>query len=78
MLTRLLGQTVEWTDLESWLIAWGVEPKMRRTARASSFSASLELVREGLMELRQERAFAPLYARASPHRRGRLGAGAEA
>ena len=64
MLTRLLGQTVEWTDLESWLIAWGVEPKMRRTARASSFSASLELVREGLMELRQERAFAPLYARA--------------
>jgi segregation and condensation protein A len=63
MLTRLLGQTVEWTDLESWLTAWGVEPKMRRTARASSFSASLELVREGLMELRQERAFAPLYAR---------------
>ena len=63
-LTRLLGQTMEWTDLESWLIAYGVEPKMRRTARASSFSASLELVREGLMEFRQERAFAPLYVRA--------------
>ena len=77
MLTRLLGQTVEWTDLDSWLIAWGVEPKMRRTARASSFSASLELVREGLMEFRQERAFAPLYMRAlavsarAPRRRGR-------
>jgi segregation and condensation protein A len=37
---------------------------MRRTARASSFSASLELVREGLLELRQERHFAPLYLRA--------------
>jgi segregation and condensation protein A len=63
-LTRMLGQSVEWTDLESWLIAYGVEPKMRRTARASSFSATLELVREGLLELRQERHFAPLYLRA--------------
>ena len=79
MLTRLLGQTVEWTDLESWLIAWGVEPKMRRTARASSFSASLELVREGLMEFRQERAFAPLYMRAlAVSERAAPGAGAEA
>lgn len=79
MLTRLLGQTVEWTDLESWLIAWGVEPKMRRTARASSFSASLELVREGLMEFRQERAFAPLYMRAlAVSARAAPGAGAEA
>jgi segregation and condensation protein A len=71
-LTRMLGQSVEWTDLESWLIAYGVEPKMRRTARASSFSASLELVREGLLELRQERHFAPLYLRAvaAPATRG--------
>ncbi len=48
----------------SWLIAYGVEPKMRRTARASSFSASLEMVREGQIELRQDRAFAPLWVRA--------------
>jgi len=64
-LTRMLGLTVEWTDLDSWLIAYGVDPTLRRTARASSFSASLELAREGLMELRQERAFAPLYMRAT-------------
>ena len=63
-MVRMLGQAVEWTDLDSWLIAWGVAPKMRRTARASSFSAALELAREGLLELRQERAFAPLYMRA--------------
>jgi segregation and condensation protein A len=37
---------------------------MRRTARASAFSASLEMVREGQIELRQDRAFAPLWARA--------------
>ena len=59
-LTRLMGQARDWTDLDCWLIAYCVDPKMRRTARASSFSASLEMVREGLIELRQERAFAPL------------------
>jgi segregation and condensation protein A len=36
---------------------------MRRSARASSFSASLELVREGRIELRQDEHFAPLFLR---------------
>jgi segregation and condensation protein A len=63
-LTRLLGEAADWTDLDSWLIAYGVAPKMRRTARASCFSASLEMVREGRIELRQERPFAPLWVRA--------------
>jgi len=65
-LTRLLGQASDWTELDSWLIAYGVEPKMRRTARASSLAALLEMVREGQIELRQERAFAPLWVRAAP------------
>jgi segregation and condensation protein A len=63
-LTRLMGQASDWTELDSWLIAYGVEPKMRRSARASSFSASLEMVREGQIELRQDEAFAPLWVRA--------------
>ncbi len=63
-LTRLMGHAGDWTELDSWLIAYGVEPKMRRTARASSFSASLEMVREGQIELRQDKAFAPLWVRA--------------
>jgi segregation and condensation protein A len=76
-LVRMLGQAVEWIDLDSWLIVWGVAPKMRRTARASSFSAALELAREGLLELRQERAFAPLYLRAvAPPDAAAAGAGA--
>lgn len=62
-LTRLIGGAVDWIELDSWLIAYGVEPKMRRTARASSFSASLEMVREGVIELRQEQAFAPIWVR---------------
>ena len=63
-LTRLTGQASDWTEFDSWLLAYGVEPKMRRTARASCFSASLEMVREGEIEVRQERAFAPLWVRA--------------
>ena len=63
-LTRLIGESRDWTELDSWLIAYGVEPKMRRSARASSFSASLEMVREGQIELRQDEAFAPLWMRA--------------
>ena len=63
-LSRMLGVARDWIDMESWLDAYCLDPKMRRTARASSFSASLELVREGKLELRQDRAFAPIWARA--------------
>jgi segregation and condensation protein A len=34
-----------------------------RTVRASSFSASLEMVREGRFDIRQDRPFAPLWVR---------------
>ena len=62
---RLIGAAMDWTELDVWLIEYCVDPKMRRSARASSFSASLELVREGLIELRQEKTFGPLFLRAA-------------
>ena len=62
-LGRMIGHAFDWTSLDSWLIEFCVDPKMRRSARASSFSASLELVREGLIELRQDQQFAPLFIR---------------
>jgi segregation and condensation protein A len=64
-LARLIGQACDWTAFDEWLIEACADPKMRRSARASSFSASLELVREGRIELRQERAFAPIWIRAA-------------
>jgi segregation and condensation protein A len=64
-LTRLLGVAGDWIDMDHWLIEYCVDPKMRRTMRASSFSASLEFVREGKLELRQDKAFAPIWARAT-------------
>ena len=62
-LGRLMGDAADWVSLDHWLIEFCVEPKLQRSARASSFSASLELVREGLIELRQDCAFAPLFLR---------------
>jgi segregation and condensation protein A len=39
---------------------------MRRSVTASAFGASLELAREGKLELRQTEPFAPLYLRDRP------------
>ena len=53
-----------WREAEDVLIAQYLPaPELRRTALASSFSASLEMTREGLTELRQEKAFASLMIR---------------
>jgi segregation and condensation protein A len=62
-LMRLIGTAGHWAPLDSYLMDYLVQPEMRATARASALSASLELVREGTMELRQKEPFAPLYVR---------------
>ena len=43
-----------------------VDPSQRATVLASSFAATLELVREGAMEVHQKEAFAPIYLRKRP------------
>lgn len=62
-LLRLLGGSSQWAALDSFLADYLSRPELRRTARASALSASLELVREGELELRQSAPFAPLYLR---------------
>jgi segregation and condensation protein A len=62
-LDRLVGMATDWQRLDQYLIAYVVEPSQRATAIASSFAATLELVREGLVEVHQHAAFAPLYLR---------------
>jgi len=64
-LARLIGAACDWTAFDDWLLEACLDPRMRRSARASTFSASLELVREGKIEIRQERTFAPLWIRAA-------------
>lgn len=65
-LLRLVGQSRAWTPIDTYLADHLARPDMRTTARASALAASLELVREGRMELRQSAAFAPLHVRAGP------------
>jgi segregation and condensation protein A len=63
LLQRFVGRSLEWMTLDDYLINYLIEPERRATVRASAFAATLELVREGACELRQDSAFAPLYVR---------------
>jgi segregation and condensation protein A len=64
-LTRLVGVQADWTAFDAFLLEACAAPEMRRSARASTFAASLELAREGKIELRQETAFAPIWLRST-------------
>ncbi|WP_350334163.1 segregation and condensation protein A [Coralliovum pocilloporae] len=63
ILTRLMGGLKDWTPIDRFLVDYLVTPEQRATVLASSFSASLELVREGQLELRQSEPFASLYVK---------------
>src|SRR5262245_3748895 len=62
-LERLIEGATEWTAIDQYLIRYVVEPSMRATVLASSLAATLELAREGQLELHQDTPFAPLYVR---------------
>jgi segregation and condensation protein A len=63
ILERLVGTSGDWSRLDDYLISFVVEPAMRATVFASSLAATLELVREGAVEIHQAAAFAPIYLR---------------
>jgi segregation and condensation protein A len=67
-LERLVGRLGDWLDLNALLIEYLVDPALRPSVIASSFTATLEMVREGRIELRQARHFEPLYLRARAER----------
>jgi segregation and condensation protein A len=62
-LERLLGIDCDWAPLDQLLAEFLVEPELRKTALASSFTATLEMTREGALEIRQAKSFAPLLIR---------------
>ena len=66
ILTRMIGEIGDWTALDQFLIRYLTTPAERVSAIASAFAASLELVREGRLEIRQEGAFQPIYLRGGP------------
>ncbi|MBW6420167.1 segregation/condensation protein A [Rhizobium sp. XQZ8] len=67
LLTRMLGEIADWTALQTYLLPY-LPPEDRITATASAFAASLELVREGKLEIRQDGAFQPIFLRKGPGR----------
>jgi len=62
-LERLIGQTMDWSPLDQYLIAYMTDPSTMATVLASSFAAALEMIREGRLEAHQQGAFSPLYLR---------------
>jgi len=65
LLTRMIGRIAEWAPITSYLQDYLYDDKDWATVVASTFSASLEMVREGQIEMRQSGAFQPVYVRAA-------------
>src|SRR6056297_289467 len=60
----LIGFAGTWTDISTYMPdGWDVDPVRWRSATASTFAASLELAKEGKVELRQSDTFAPIELR---------------
>ncbi|WP_298261633.1 ScpA family protein [uncultured Litoreibacter sp.] len=60
----LIGFAGDWSDLTTWLPeGWEMDPVKRRSATAATFAASLEMVKQGQIELRQGDVFAPIQIR---------------
>ena len=58
---RMLGRISDWSALTRFLpLDWGIGAR-RRTALASTFSAALELARDGRLELRQMTPFGDIF-----------------
>ena len=63
-LKHLLKSSPGWTVLEQFLPGGLHRPLDRRSAMASHFVASLELAKEGIVNLRQQSHYGPIYLRA--------------
>jgi len=66
ILQRLIGDSMEWVPLERYLSGYVGTAAERVTALASTFASSLELVRQGQVEIQQSLPFGPLMVRRGP------------
>lgn len=63
----LIGFAGEWTALAAFLPeGWGGDAGRLRSATAATFAATLELARQGQLELKQAESFAPITIRRRP------------
>ncbi len=70
-LEALIGESAgKWMQLDLFMTKYLQAPEASKTVLASSFGATLEMARDGLVEIRQEAPFAPLYVRQVDGRAG--------
>jgi segregation and condensation protein A len=63
-LDRLIGRgATDWVQLDFFIGQYLPSAELSRTAIAASFGASLEMARDGMVELQQAEPFAPIYVR---------------
>ncbi len=60
-LASLLGGEPDWAALDKFLEEFSPQSLLGKTVTASSFGATLELAREGYLEIKQYHPFGPLY-----------------
>lgn len=63
ILQRLVGENMEWVAMDTYLAEYLALPDERATVRASTFASSLELVRQGVIDIRQNETFGPILLR---------------
>ena len=68
-LEKLLGATPGWRSLSAFLPSGLKDAFQGRSAIASTLTASLELVREGKLEIRQDGTFGPIFLKARSDQR---------
>ncbi|VWX58796.1 segregation and condensation protein A [Sphingorhabdus sp. 109] len=62
--SMMLGEAIDWMDIRHFLPP-GAPPELRKSALASSFLATLELARQGKLQLQQKESFSPLRIKAT-------------
>jgi segregation and condensation protein A len=63
-LETLVGQSIgDWVELDQCLKTYLATEEEDKTVLASSFGATLEMAREGMIELRQDAPFSPIFMR---------------
>lgn len=62
-LSDMLGLALDWTDLSQFMPDDIDDPQVIRSAKASMFTASLELAKNGKAEIVQKQLFGPLFIR---------------
>jgi segregation and condensation protein A len=68
---HLIGFAGDWTELTSYLPdGWDGDPTRRRSSTAATFAASLELAKQGNIEIRQAETYAPILIRKRTPRDG--------